>query len=539
MKKIFNKIMAGGALAIAATACTGDYLDINSNQFQPGDLTADGYLLASSMNNIFSSVISSDPNQTQFTDCLLGGTLGGYFAEGSDWGGTFGNNNAPDNWCAVLMKADQFIPTLYTNYSTVEAYCENQGKTVPLAVAKIVRVLTMSRITDTYGPIPFSEIGADGVIKTPYDSQQDIYSAFFAELAEARQMLQNAISDDTDMLNSIADNVYSGDKANWIRFANSLQLRLAMRIVYADPTLAKQKAEEAVNPANGGVIESNDQNATWKNYATATNPMNTAIFWNANDSRPSAEIICYLKGYNDPRLPKYVSKANSDPNGPALKDLNGNPIDYVGIRRGWQVFNAQWSISYSGIIYPASNPALWQNAAEVSFLRAEGAGVFKWNMGGTAESFYNNGIRLSFENYGVADAYDSYVADATSVPAAYYDPMQLNSWNGTLDPVTIKWDESLTPEQKQQKIITQKWIANWTLGNEAWADYRRTGYPDFIPVAKNASSVVNANIGPRRLPYPAAEYTNNLENVQKAVNDYLKGPDNLATPMWWDCKPGL
>lgn len=539
MKKIFNKIMAGGALAIAATACTGDYLDINSNQFQPGDLTADGYLLASSMNNIFSSVISSNENQTQFTDCLLGGTLGGYFAEGHNWDNTFGNNNAPDNWCAVLMKADQFIPTLYTNYSTVEAYCENQGKTVPLAVAKIVRVLSMSRITDTYGPIPFSEIGADGVIKTPYDSQQDIYNAFFAELAEARQMLQNAISDDTDILNSIADNVYSGDKANWIRFANSLQLRLAMRIVYADPTLAKQKAEEAVNPANGGVIESNDQNATWKNYATATNPMNIAIFWNDEDSRPSAEIICYLKGYNDPRLPKYVSKANSDPSGPALKDINGNPIDYVGIRRGWQIFNTQWSISYSGIIYPANSPALWQNAAEVSFLRAEGAGVFNWNMGGTAESFYNNGIRLSFENYGVADAYDSYVADATSVPAAYYDPMQLNSWNGTLDPVTIKWDESLTPEQKQQKIITQKWIANWTLGNEAWADYRRTGYPDFIPVAKNASSVVNANIGPRRLPYPAAEYTNNLENVQKAVNDYLKGPDNLATPMWWDCKPGL
>lgn len=538
MKNIFNKIMAGGAIAIAATACTGDYLDINSNQFQPGDLTADGYLLASSMNNIFSSVISSDPNQTQFTDCLLGGTLGGYFTEGRDWNGTFGNNNAPDNWCAVLMKADQFIPTLYTNYSTVEAYCENQGKTVPLAVAKIVRVLTMSRITDTYGPIPFSEIGADGVIKTPYDSQRDIYNAFFAELSEARQMLQNALNDDTDMLNSIADKVYAGDKSNWIRFANSLQLRLAMRIVYADLTLAKQKAEEAVNPANGGVIESNDQNASWKNYATATNPMNTAIFWNANDSRPSAEIICYLQGYNDPRLPKYVSKANSA-NGPVLEDLQGNKIDYVGIRRGWQVFNTQWSISYSGIIYPANSPALWLNASEVSFLRAEGAGVFNWNMGGTAESFYNNGIRLSFENYGVADGYDSYIADATSVPAAYYDPMQLNSWNGTLDPVTIKWDESLTPEQKQQKIITQKWIANWTLGNEAWADYRRTGYPRLIPVAKNGSSVVNINLGPRRLPYPAAEYTNNLENVQKAVNDYLKGPDNLATPMWWDCKPGL
>lgn len=172
-------------------------------------------------------------------------------------------------------------------------------------------------------------------------------------------------------------------------------------------------------------------------------------------------------------------------------------------------------------------------------LRAEGAAVFNWDMRGSAESFYNDGIRLSMEDYGVADGYNTYINDATSVPAKFYDPEGQNPWTGVIPAVTIKWDETLTAEQKQQKIITQKWIANWKLGNEAWADYRRTGYPFLIPVAYNGSNVVDINRGPQRLPYPAAEYTDNLTNVQSAVSNYLNGPDNLATKVWWACKPGL
>ena len=179
------------------------------------------------------------------------------------------------------------------------------------------------------------------------------------------------------------------------------------------------------------------------------------------------------------------------------------------------------------------------NASEVCFLRAEGVAVFGWDMGGTAEVFYNNGIKLSMEDYGVADGYEAYISDDTSVPAQFFDPSGQNPWNGTIPAVTIKWDDTLDPEAKQQKIITQKWIANWKLGNEAWADYRRTGYPFLIPVAYSGNSDVDINRGPQRLPYPAAEYTDNLANVQKAVADYLKGPDNWSTKLWWACKPGL
>lgn len=532
---------------LAATACTGDYLDINSNQSQPGDLSPDGFALVSSMTNICSTVVPSDVNCNQFTDCLLGGTLGGYFSDGAPFYQSYVRNCAPDNWTSVFLKDSKIISTLYTNLSEVEGYCEMSGEVVPMAVAQIIKVAAMNRVTDTYGPIPYSAIGFEGAVKTPYDSQEEVYNKFFEELAESRRVLMENTS---APLSPLVDKVYGGDVSNWIRFCNSLQLRLAMRISYANPTLAKQKAEEAVNPANGGVIETNEQNATWKNYASSTNAMRTAIWYNAHDTRPSAEIACYLNGYNDPRLPMYLTESGS-PTAPDLKGVpyknedgtwmtspTGVSLQYVGIRRGWAEFSTTWSINFSDVNLPGNTPALWQNASEVCFLRAEGAAVFGWDMGGTAESFYNKGIELSFENYGVAGAAD-YIADATSVPAQFYDPENKNPWNGTIPAVTIKWDESLDKEAKQQKIITQKWIANWLLGNEAWADYRRTGYPFLIPVAFNGSTVVDINRGPRRLTYPSAEYTDNLANVQKAVADYLKGPDNLATRVWWDCKPGL
>ncbi|MCM1347826.1 MAG: SusD/RagB family nutrient-binding outer membrane lipoprotein [Firmicutes bacterium] len=537
MKHIFYNILAGGALAVAAVGCTGDYEEINANQFQPGNLDADDYALVSAMTNICGAVVPADVNCNQFTDCLLGGPLGGYFADGANFTTSFVRNNAPDNWTSVFLKDSKIISTLYTNISLVETACENSGEITPMAVANIIKVACMDRVTDCYGPIPYSGIGEDGAVKTPYDSQEAVYNKFFEELADARTTLLNNLE---SQISPLADKVYAGDLSKWVKFCNSLQLRLAMRLSYVNPTLAKQKAEDAVNPANGGVIESNEDNATWKNYVNGGNPMRTAIMYNAQDSRPAADIICYMNGYNDPRREVYFTKANwLDDDKNIMKDPAGNPIEYVGIRRGWNTFSTEWSVNFSGINVLGTDPLLWQNASEVAFLRAEGVAVFGWNMGGTAEEFYNKGIRLSFEDNGKADDVDKYLADNKSVPATYYDPSGINPWNGTLPQVTIKWDESATTEQKQERIIVQKWIANFTLGNEAWADLRRTGYPKLIPVAFNGSNVVDINKGPQRQPYPSAEYTDNLVNVQKAVSEYLNGPDNLATKLWWAAKPGI
>ena len=130
--------------------------------------------------------------------------------------------------------------------------------------------------------------------------------------------------------------------------------------------------------------------------------------------------------------------------------------------------------------------------------------------------------------------------DESKIPTTYTDPSGLNPYNSQLSTITIKWDESSTDEVKQERIITQKWIANWMLGNEAWADYRRTGYPKLIPTTDEGNmrgGTVDNKKGARRMPYPSAEYIDNTVNVQYAVNNYLKRADNMATDLWWACKP--
>lgn len=120
---------------------------------------------------------------------------------------------------------------------------------------------------------------------------------------------------------------------------------------------------------------------------------------------------------------------------------------------------------------------------------------------------------------------------------SYTDPNKgLNSYADELTKLTVKWNENATPEEKQERIIIQKWIANWQLGNEAWADYRRTGYPNLLPATDDGNKsggVVDSERGARRIPYPASEYNDNIENIQFAVNTYLGGQDNMAKDLWW------
>ena len=526
MKRYILNTLMWGVLALGASGCTEKYLDINSNPYEPGDLNPDDYALGSAMNNLAGTVVSADVNTAQFTDCLLGGPCGGYFADSGAWAFSISNFNATNDWTRVFMMSDQIIPVLYSNLNQVQIVSQNTDNPVPYAIAMIIKVAAMSRVTDTYGPIPYTQIGVDGRVTVPYDSQETVYNAFFDELDEAIATLSENSS---SALVPTADYVYSGNVQQWIKFANSLKLRLAMRISYANPAKAQEMAESAVNQ-EFGVIESNEDNAAWHYFGSITNPLFTAINYNGDESRPSAEIVCYMNGYNDNRRASYF--VNED--GAFDSDV------YVGLRRSIDRTDEARAYfpSYSAINVSANDAIQWMNAAEVAFLRAEGVAVFGFNLGGTAKDFYEQGIRLSFAQWG-ASGEDDYIEDDRSVPQTYTDPAGLNSYASTISDITIKWDESASTEEKQERIITQKWIANWMLGSEAWADYRRTGYPRLIPApaaGNKSGGVVDSTRGARRMPYPSEENANNYENVQYARDHYLNGPDNMATDVWWACK---
>lgn len=533
MTRNFHSLAGVIALGLMTLSCTGNYLDINTNPYEVNreQTLTDGYATAAAIAAMGGAVVSTDVNTAQFTDCLLGGPMGGYYSTTGAFEKTIDNYNATDDWTRVLLASDRIIPTLYSNLSELKSITDDP---VTLSIATIIKVTAMLRVTDTYGPIPYSQIGQGGKITVAYDSQEKVYDTMFAELDDCiKTLTENRLSG----IPSTADPVYDGTAVKWCKFANSLKLRMAMRIVYAAPEKAKKYAEEAVNHEIGVMADNSDNAALQKvAFGDKGNPLYTAIKYNqptgsvtGGDTHAAADIICYMNGYNDPRRAKYFIKSEFD------------GIDYAGIRIGIEKPSLN-SVGrkYSGVNVTTEDPLVWMNAAEVAFLKAEAKAVFGFNMGtGTAEEFYNEGIKLSFEQFGLS-GYAEYAADNENKPATYADPAGLNSYAGVLSAITVKWNDAATTAEKQERIMIQKWIANFNNGIEAWSDHRRTGYPKFFPATdagnKSGGSVTN-EFGARRMVYPLAEYSNNGENVNAAVASYLSGPDKMGTRLWWDCNP--
>ncbi|MCD8072805.1 MAG: SusD/RagB family nutrient-binding outer membrane lipoprotein, partial [Alistipes sp.] len=229
----------------------------------------------------------------------------------------------------------------------------------------------------------------------------------------------------------------------------------------------------------------------------------------------------YMNGYSDPRLPYYFVANNA-----------GN---YSGIRGGLPASANKSDFingDYSEINTDLHEDVVWMKASETYFLLAEGA-LNGWSMGGTAEDFYQAGIRLSFEENGAAGA-DAYIANSTAVPAGYIDP--LNKYSVTTPPstVTIAWNNGDGDDLKREKIITQKYIAMFPNGQEAWTEHRRTGYPKVILPVNNENSSVADDTIIRRLMYPEDEYNTNRDRIDAAVPALLGGADNCGTRLWWD-----
>lgn len=530
----YNIIKIGFALLpLLGAACTGNYLEINTNPYEVSSdqMQTNGYIIAASLSGMAGTVISTDVNTTQFTDCLLGGPMGGYFASSNaSWSNTFDNYNPTNDWSRVFMNSDEIIPKLYTNLNSLQEQTDDE---MVLAIANIIKVAAMHRVTDTYGPIPYSKIEVGGDIAVAYDSQEEVYTAFFEELNAAIEVLGE---NRTGGISATADNIYAGSAEKWCKFANSLKLRLAMRIVYADAAKAKEMVEEVTNNEIGP-ITSNDDNAyvPSSSFGSAGNPIYVAVNYNANDSdtggdtHAAADITTYMKLFGDPRAAQY------------FRNSSDSSYEYVGLRRG--IIIPELSTIgkyYSGVKIDIDTPLCWLNAAEVAFLKAEAA-LFGFSVGDTAANLYEEGVRLSFEQWGVSGV-DDYLANDQLVQVVYTDPIGTNTYSSPVTTTSIAWDDSATTDVKQERIITQKWIANWKLGNEAWADYRRTGYPRLFPATdagNKSGGVVDSTLGARRMAYPQEEITTNYTNYQYAVSTLLGGTDNMATRMWWDQNPSI
>ena len=529
-----------GVLALSLfTAC--DFQKVNTNEFEllPEEGLMDGISIGGPITAMQKCVFpvgtqadgTSVANRYQTAYNLAADCWSGYFGQNNNWGG-------PNNLNYFLK--DGWVASSYTeSYSTVVPLWQDlKGKTETqfpevFALAQILKISAWHKATDMFGPIPYKEAGK-GLITVPYDSQEEVYKAMFKELSDAIEVLTKYADNGNSKLLPNADAVYAGDVHKWVVYANSLMLRLAMRVYYADAALSKKYALQAVNHSYG-VMKTKDDEAKMERGASLEFKNNLDVLINQyNECRMGSSMLAYLGGYQDPRLPKYFNTST------VSQAVNvGTYGKYSGVPTGHDVSSNDAFKDSSRPAITSTTPTYWMRASEVYFLLAEAA-LHGFAVGGTAESLYEKGIEMSFEENGIAS---SEVADYMSSglkPSAYSFHLTNPGVNVDVPAVTeatTAW--SGTDEEKLEKIMIQKWIALYPNGQEAWTEYRRTGYPKLHSAISNYSNgEVDSEVGIRRMRFPtnkstSAEDIANLESARKLLRG---GLDKAGTRLWWDNK---
>lgn len=523
---IYKLLLAGFGATVMLSACTKNFESLNTNPYAVTEdaAQADFKILGAPIRQMEMNIYTVDPTWVaQLQTNLNSDIFSGYMMSPNPFG-TNSNNITyalHDGW-------NDFIwTTPYTNVMPSFKYIATRAKgKFPYfyAWAQILRVMAMHRVSDVFGPIIYTQYGvinADGSIT--YDSQKEAYYAFFKDLQEAIDTLTPlAVNPPAVKAFTDADLVYGGDYTKWVKFANSLRLRLAIRIAKVDANKARQEGEAALaNPVGLLTSTAEDFNV---NIAPVLHPLNT-FSGNWADIRMGAPMESYLTGYNDPRISKYFKFS---------AEFGGN---YKGIRQGIDLPDKNVYVNFSAL---ADRPSTLQlfTAAEAWFLKAE-AKLRGWQgISESAQQCYEKGIETSFDQNRVASELTRYKSDYYSKPAPYIDPKKaansILADSKYLSHITIRWDEDTTFETKLERIITQKWIAVFPDGQEAWSEYRRTGYPKLFPVVLNKSNnTINSETGIRRINFATTERTTNAKGVEHAVT-LLGGADNGGTRLWWD-----
>ena len=486
----FKNIAASAIFLLVLGACTDNFEELNTD---PTLLTEDKVQPSA----IFTSVLKHSIFDSYENTGGRIGEFSQYFASQSS-----GNIFAVSDYTSPFSWYKSHIVNIN---EVIRLTAEDPKLKDQNAMARIVKVWVFHMITDAYGDVPYFEAARDvkNVINQPkYDTQKDIYTDMLKELKEAAVQLGSQ-GEQTSFGN--ADILYQGDVDSWKKFANSLRLRLAMRIRFADQALAAQHITDVVNAP---LIDENSENASlstltpsatestdnlnfvWERELTATTPMFVGF-----------AITDVMIPTDDPRMPIFFTPAIKNPN-----TYRGRPIQLLQEQKDPY---PQDSVASVGPLLKAETyDIIVMNAAEVLLLKAEAALA---NITTEDENaLYRSGIQASMEQYGVDQAD---VDDFLSQPV------------GTL---------SGTEEEQFEQIVTQKYISMFFQGHQGWAEMRRTGYPKVW--IGDEPGVTNGQI-PRRFSYPNDEYLKNEENVKAAVSRL--GSDDMVSRIWWDARPGL
>lgn len=473
MKNTFLTVILAASLLLIVTAC-GDFGNMNVSPNSPSNPNTASFLTGTlrGVGGVVTNMIPALYVQ-QFGDVT-------YIDESRyktvqfDYAGFY---TSPLNNLRYLIQ-------LNTDEATKNAAAANGSNANQIAVARIMKGFYYQIMTDRWGDIPYSQSlkGAEG-FSPSFDTQQAIYNDLFKEWKEAQAQFDGGKA-------LVGDILLSGNVAKWKKFANSLRAIAALRLSKADP--AKGKAEFAAALADG-VITSNADNVTFKylNEAANEHPLyNNYITTNRRDYAVSNTFIDYLVKVKDPRLP-------------AMADKNITGV-YRGVPYG--VFPPTWKpqdVSLAATSMRQQSSAVNViTYAQVLLAQAEAAQL-GWTSG-NPKDLYEAAIKASMEQWNAytADAYKTYISGPE-----------------------VAFDNNKAIEQ----IATQRWVALFYQGTEAWTEWRRTGFPKLNP----ASKLLNGGTDiPRRFAYPAHEATLNKANYEAVVA--RQGKDDQYTRVWWD-----
>lgn len=404
-----------------------------------------------------------------------------------------------------------------------------------LAITKILKVELMHRVADCYGPLVYSKFGQEG---DNVDDLKTAYKQFFADLENGITALNTFMKNnpgvepykDADMLTP------NKTLADWIKFGNSLRLRLAMRVANVDKAMATEQAKKSFDLKE--FLESSTEVISVSTAGGYKNPLGE-INKSWGEVFMGATMESVLNGYNDPRISKYYDKASGGKI--TWKDDKGNEQvlpqkfsyagTFKGIPQGTGITTAddRYRMCSRSTVSQTTNPIL-MTAAEVWLLRAEAAlrGISSEN----AKECYEKGVKTSFEQWGVSGA-DTYL-QSNAVPNEYKDPFDETFDMEALIKTTPNWNDASGIEEQFEKIMTQKWLAIYPEGTEAWTEQRRTGYPKLFKVKVNKSGgAIDTDIMIRRLPFPADLQKSNPAQYS-SLKSALGGADNGGTRLWWD-----
>lgn len=541
---ILFKYAAALGLTIACgtmiVGCTDNFEELNTNKYE---VDPDNMPFEAQFIEPITYVYAPQQNMFQFWTNLSVDLFGGYFMTPHNFGGN-GNADYKLNrgFCGGMY--ENFYLHIFNNTRRLINACDEKGIKDYAAVMRVVQVYGMLMTTDAYGPIAYQSVLDGNDVAFAYDTQESVYNSMFTLLDEAIEGFKNGTSSAADMQQF--DYWCKGDRSLWIKVANQFKLRIAMRIVKANPTLAKQKAEEAYQ---GGVLTSADKDILIDQGLS--NELTRMFEW--GDCGVNASLVTIMEGYKDPRTPLYITKNTQEI---VAEDGSKIAVDtkYLGIRAGCELPSKpnKWG-GFSSVVCSYATPFPVMKVAEAYFLRAEGA-LRGWSMGGNAKDLYEEGIRISINNElkykkayvnGTVDISEQDIENyinGTTTQIDFVDPIDSKNSYKAMNRVPVKWNDGASNEEKLQRIITQKWLANFPLSTEAWAEYRRTGYPKLFPVRVNSSNgTIDTDEQIRRLIYSEIEINTNNAELQKGID--LLNQENSSgkftgdiggTRVWWD-----